>query len=242
MDAFTRTSGLLAGALTGRGLLRVGHAQRALALQLLAMSFAAGPALAAEPQAGSASTGRASAATAQCAQCHGAQGEGQPATGMPKLAGLGTHYLIKQLQDFRTGKRSNPIMGPIATALDERTINEVSTFYGGLGVGQTPTVIAPRDEVRDVGARLAHTGKWEANVPACFACHGPGGLGVAPHFPAIIAQNRAYTAKQLRDWKAGRRLNDPLGLMKAVADKMSDAEIDAVSAYLERAAVPVAKR
>ena len=71
-------------------------------------------------------------------------------------------------------------------------------------------------------------------MPACFACHGEKGVGVAPSFPALAGQNAAYTAKQLNAWKAGTRTNDPQGLMKAVADKMTPEEITAVTAYFEK--------
>lgn len=198
------------------------------------------PAFAGASPTAPATTANSSGLIASCAQCHGADGEGQPATGFPRLMGQVKEYLVKQLQDFRTGKRKNPIMTPIAEALDERAINVVSEFYADIGPKRPSTRRMQPERSRELGASLAHTGNWAVNVPACFACHGPGGLGVPPHFPAIAAQNRAYTAKQLRDWKTGQRLNDPLGMMKAIADKLTDAEIDAVSAYLERGAAPVA--
>ena len=70
-------------------------------------------------------------------------------------------------------------------------------------------------------------------MPACFACHGEGGTGVAPHFPSLAGQMSSYTRAQLKAWQAGSRDNDPQGLMKSVAIKMSDEEIAAVSLYLE---------
>ena len=69
-------------------------------------------------------------------------------------------------------------------------------------------------------------------MPACFACHGVEGAGIPPHFPSIAGQNSAYIANQLKNWQTGARLNDPQGLMKAVADKLSAEDISAVSAYL----------
>lgn len=75
-------------------------------------------------------------------------------------------------------------------------------------------------------------------MPACFACHGIAGEGVPPHFPALAGQPMAYTQTQLNAWRAAQRTNDPLGLMQAVAEKMSDAEIAAVSRYLENPSRP----
>jgi cytochrome c553 len=69
-------------------------------------------------------------------------------------------------------------------------------------------------------------------MPACFACHGVNGTGIPPHFPSIAGQNATYIANQLNAWKDGSRINDPEGLMKAVADKLSAEDISAVSTYL----------
>jgi len=177
---------------------------------------------------------RVAAGLPACAQCHGPNGEGQPASGFPRLAGQGKQYLIKQLQDFRAGRRKSPIMEDIAKSLDDAAIESVSAFYQGVVLPEAPAgAPEPKPGPAIVGATLATHGNWDKDVPACFACHGADGAGIAPHFPAIAQQNAAYTASQLRAWKSGTRLNDPQGLMKAVADRLSDADIDAVSAYLE---------
>jgi cytochrome c553 len=170
-----------------------------------------------------------------CAQCHGAKGEGQAGSGFPRLAGQAQGYLAKQLDDFRSGRRANPVMQPIAKALDAPSIQALSKYYSGLmapfaaGTGKAPTT---GDTA--AAARLAHKGAWDRNVPACFACHGDNGTGIPPNFPMIAGQRHDYTAKQIRDWKSGARANDPQGLMKAVSDRLSDAEIDGVAAYLEQ--------
>lgn len=59
---------------------------------------------------------------APCVTCHGIDGAGQAAMGSPRLASLNAAYLLKQLDDFASGARNNPIMTPMATALstDER--------------------------------------------------------------------------------------------------------------------------
>lgn len=175
---------------------------------------------------------KAPAAVQACVQCHGAEGEGQPGSGFPRLAGQGKQYLVKQLQDFRSGRRESPIMQPIAKALDDPAIESVSAYYQSVAAAR-PALSASARPAAMAGAKLATYGNWDKDVPACFSCHGADGSGVAPHFPAIAQQNAAYTAAQLRAWKSGTRLNDPQGLMKTVADRLSDAEIDAVSVYLE---------
>ncbi|MGZ9067689.1 MAG: c-type cytochrome, partial [Burkholderiales bacterium] len=220
-------------AATERRIRYAGLSGYALAALLLVLSSAT-PARAAQSVPAGEAGARVAAGLPACVQCHGASGEGQPASGFPRLAGQGKPYLIKQLQDFRAGRRKSPIMEPIAKSLDDAAVESMSAFYQGVVLPQAAA------DVRDakaaaavVGAKLATHGNWDKDVPACFACHGAGGAGIAPHFPAIARQNAAYTASQLRAWKSGARLNDPQGLMKAVADRLSDADIDAVAGYLE---------
>jgi len=167
-----------------------------------------------------------------CMACHGAQGEGQAAAGFPRLAGQGQPYLLKQLRDFASGQRKNPQMEPIARALSAQQMRDVSEHYASLP-GWKAEAKPAADAQPARGARLAMAGNWDAGIPACFACHGPDGAGIPPHFPALTGQPNAYTRAQLKAWQAGTRGNDPQGLMKSVADKMSDAEIDAISEYLE---------
>jgi cytochrome c553 len=168
-----------------------------------------------------------------CAACHGARGEGQAAAGFPRLAGQPKAYLLKQLQEFANGTRKNPQMEPIARALSAQQRGDVADHYASLPgwkAGAKATASSPQSLL---GSSLATRGNWNQEIPACFACHGPDGAGIPPHFPALTGQPSAYTRAQLKAWQAGTRSNDPQGLMKAVADRMTDAEIDAVSLYLE---------
>lgn len=182
--------------------------------------------------AGAALARQGAAGVTACMACHGAQGEGQAAAGFPRLAGQGRPYLLKQLQDFASGQRKNPQMEPIARALSAQQMRDVSDHYASLP-GWKPESRPGAASQSTRGARLAKSGNWDAGIPACFACHGPDGAGIPPHFPALTGQPNAYTRAQLKAWQAGTRGNDPQGLMKSVADKMSDAEIDAISKYLE---------
>jgi cytochrome c553 len=187
---------------------------------------------------------RADAALAQrggpgisaCVSCHGARGEGQAASGFPRLAGQPQAYLLRQLQAFAEGARQNPVMEPIARALSAQQIRDLADHYAGLPGWSPPAKTGTPDPAAAPGLQLATVGKWDKNIPACFACHGPAGAGIPPHFPAITGQPRAYTRTQLKAWQAGTRSNDPQGLMKSVADRMTDAEIDAISLYLENPA------
>lgn len=189
----------------------------------------------ADAQAGAAIAKNGIGAATACMQCHGAHGEGQAVAGSPRprLAGQGRNYLVKQLTDFKTKLRINPLMQPIANTLTTAQINDVADYYASLPAWKPSTSPAPDTAQTARGAQLAHRGDWNKGMPACFACHGENGAGIAPHFPAIAGQGAAYIAKQLKNWQSGARSNDPQGLMKAVADKLSADDISAVSAYLE---------
>lgn len=173
-----------------------------------------------------------------CMSCHGSSGEGLAAAGFPRLAGQSAAYLEKQLHAFAGGQRVNPQMQAVASALSDSQIRAVAAYYGQLpGWQPAPPPVdaaalptAPQQWTR--GQKLALRGNWDKGIPACFTCHGPAGVGVAPHFPALNGQHAAYTRSQLKAWQSGTRTNDPQGLMKSVALRLSPAEIDAVSAYL----------
>ncbi|MBS0319069.1 MAG: c-type cytochrome [Proteobacteria bacterium] len=171
-----------------------------------------------------------------CVACHGNAGEGQPAAGFPRLSGQGRAYLERQLHAFRDGTRASAVMGPIARSLDDATIAGLAGYYASLRA-LPATAVAPTAPVLAAmlahGRRLAEDGDWDRDVPACRDCHGATLAGIAPTFPAIGGQNAMYTAAQLRAWQSGARAGDPQGLMKAVASRLTSADIDAVAAWLE---------
>jgi len=174
---------------------------------------------------------KGSGAAVACASCHGVDGAGHAKDGHPALAQLPQAYMTKQIADFKSGTRSNPLMTPIAKALSAEDAESAARYYARLkrpeikATTMDPAVIA-------LGKNLAINGAWDRNVPACFKCHAEGGLGIAPAFPRIAGQHAPYLVSQLQAWKTGARTNDPLKLMKTVADNLSDDEITAVAAYL----------
>ncbi|MHB1091839.1 c-type cytochrome [Thiobacillus sp.] len=173
-----------------------------------------------------------------CMTCHGAKGEGQAAAGFPRLAGQAEAYLLKQLQAFASGKRKNPQMAPIANALDTAQMRDVANYYASLpDWKQTNTPDTDSAQYAE-GRKIATEGDWTKEMPACFACHGLTGKGIPPHFPALAGQPSGYTQAQLIAWKSARRTNDPQGLMQSVAEKMTPAEIAAVSLYFENPSFP----
>ncbi len=195
---------------------------------LFPLVLAAAPAGAAGIERGVSVAAMGMAGAAACASCHGAQGQGMTGAGVyPVLAGQGKDYLAKQLRDFRDGRRKDAVMGPIAKALDDAAIDSLALFYSKLSA----RAHAPRRQGE--AAELVRHGDWGRELPPCASCHGQAGEGIPPHFPRIAGQLRGYTEKQLKDWKAGKRANDPQGLMKSVAEKLDEAQIAALAAYFE---------
>lgn len=163
-----------------------------------------------------------------CASCHGARGEG--AAAFPRLAGTGQAYLREQLDAFADGSRKSAVMQPFAQKLSAQERAAVAAYYSALPppfTAQDPSSVAPDDR----GAWLATRGRWRDHVPGCAQCHGPGGSGVGASFPPLAGLPAAYLLAELQAFKAGTRPAGPLGLMQAVARKLSQADMEAVSSY-----------
>lgn len=130
-------------------------------------------------------------------------------------------------------------MVPIAKQITTAERKAVGLYYGSL---TAPAGIAVPNEatlkMSNTGPWLATRGRWEDELPACVQCHGPGGIGVGPVFPAIVGQSSAYIAAQLHAFKNGTRPGGPLNLMTVVAKKLSDADITAVSNHFGAAPSP----
>jgi cytochrome c553 len=176
-----------------------------------------------------------SGAAVACVTCHGAKGQGMAAAGFPYLAGQGADYLALQLHDFASGKRENPMMAPIAKALDANQIKAVAAYFSQLppaidtkALAGTVDTYPPKTET---GAWLANRGDWAHDIPACIQCHGPGGIGVGSHFPAIAGLPAPYIREQLVAWKTHKRDPGPMALMGGIASRMSDGQISAVADY-----------
>jgi cytochrome c553 len=166
-----------------------------------------------------------------CSMCHGEQGEGRPDAAYPRLAGLDSEYLVRQLNAFAEGGRDSETMHPIAKALSAEERQAVAKFYAGL---TAPAVAEPNkadDNIIAIGATLANRGDWPKGLPGCGQCHGAAGQGVGGTFPKLPGQSAEYIANQLKAWKDGKRTNDPLHLMAGISGKLNDRQVAAVAAY-----------
>lgn len=167
-----------------------------------------------------------------CMACHGADGGGNAAAGYPRLAGTNKAYLLKQLDNFASGSRENPIMQSNARSLTQAEREAMAAYYSAMPVPPAALKGNP-GKVSDhgPGARLAKFGRWSRKVPACVRCHGPHGVGVGMHFPPLAGQPATYLANQLKAFRDGKRHNDPLQLMQHVSKGLSAADIKAVTAW-----------
>lgn len=194
---------------------------------LLIASLASLAALGSAHAAGDVEAGKTKSAA--CAACHGPDGN-SIAPNFPNLAGQHADYMVKQLKEYKSGERQNATMNGMAAALSEQDMADISAYYASqtAKVGQ-----AAQDKVA-LGETIYRAGNAASGVAACAACHGPAGNGnPMANFPSLSGQHAEYTATQLNYFRAGERANDAGAMMRGVAKKMTDAEIEAVSQYIQ---------
>jgi len=164
-----------------------------------------------------------------CAACHGADGNSiNPA--WPSLAGQHAEYLTKQLKEFKSGKRENAQMSPMAANLSDQDIADLAAYFSSRKI-KTGTA---DPALVNLGQKIYRAGNIDAGVPACLACHGPAGLGnPAAGYPAMGGQHAAYAQAQLKAFREGLRTNDPNEIMRTIVGRMTDEEIKAVSEYMQ---------
>ncbi|MBQ0725642.1 MAG: cytochrome c4 [Cycloclasticus sp.] len=176
--------------------------------------------------AGDIEAGRAKVAV--CAGCHGPNGNSQNPV-WPKLAGQHAFYIEKELRDFQNKSRNDATMAPMVIGLSDVDIENIAAFFASV----PSTVEAASADKIKLGEKLYRGGKVDNGLPACIACHGPNGAGSAPaRFPRIGGQHAAYLEKALKDFKAETRDNDHQAMMRDIAGRMSNKEIEAVSSYI----------
>jgi len=178
---------------------------------------------------GSAEAGKARALT--CSACHGAEGNSSNAL-WPNLAGQNAPYILAQLQAFKSGDRSDPLMSSQAMLLSDEDMANLAVYFESLP--------AAAQSIADVsllerGESLYRGGSKEQEASACMACHGPTGRGnPAAKYPALQGQHAAYTAKQLNDYASGARTSDgKTHMMRDIAGNLNKEDIAALSSYVQ---------
>ncbi|MDZ4730899.1 MAG: c-type cytochrome [Xanthomonadales bacterium] len=189
----------------------------------------------AEAQAGGQTGGDAAvgqAKSAICAACHGPDGNSMVPQ-WPKLAGQHAAYLERQTILIKSGARPVPEMAGIVASMSEQDFADLAAYYatqknnGGLA-----------DETLSAqGEQLWRAGNAETGVPACMACHGPGGGGnPLSGYPALAGQHGVYTSKMLERFRAGENWGEKDAssrVMNGVAARLSDEEIAAVASFIQ---------
>jgi cytochrome c553 len=177
--------------------------------------------------AGNADLGKAKAVT--CAACHGQDGNSMVGL-WPSLAGQNVNYLVRQLQHIKSGKRPITEMTGMLDNFSTDDLEDIAAFYASQNntIGQVAT-----DKV-ELGRKLYYSGSLEKGIPACTACHSPKGKGNAPAgYPLLSGQQAEYITMTLKNYRSGKRDNDESSqMMMAIAYKLDDVEIDALSSFI----------
>ncbi len=162
---------------------------------------------------------------ATCGACHTHDGSRGIATN-PILQGQHPDYIVKQLTEFKEGKRKNAVMNGMAAPLSPEDMKNVAAFYGS----KKPVAGAAKNkDTVALGEKIWRGGIADKQVPACAGCHSPNGAGIPAQYPRLGGQHVEYLEAQMNAFRAGERTNSVQ--MSAIAAKMSDKEIKAVTDY-----------
>lgn len=164
--------------------------------------------------------------TAVCAACHGADGNSAIAAN-PKLSQQHPEYLIKQLQEFKDGKRADPVMKGFASTLSDEDMRNIAYW---VTAKPAKPGFAKDKELVMLGERIYRGGVADRQIAACAGCHSPNGAGLPSQYPRLSGQHADYTVTQLVAFRDGKRKNS--AQMTDVAAKLNDREIRAVSDYI----------
>ena len=168
-----------------------------------------------------------------CAACHSADGNSViPAN--PSLAAQHPEYTLKQLVNFksRNGKpaeRPSPVMASMVANLSSDDMANLAVYFASQKA--RPGAASDPDLVKQ-GQEIYRGGILSKNVAACAGCHLPDGVGIPAQFPRLSGQHAEYVEAQLKAFRSRERANDPNGMMRAIAARLSDREIKAVAEYI----------
>ncbi len=178
---------------------------------------------------GSAEDGKAK--SMMCTACHGAEGNSVNPL-WPSVAGQSAPYIVAQLEAFKSGSRSDPLMTAQAMLLSDGDMRDIAVYFESLPAAAM--AVADPSKV-DKGQALYRGGDSDNGVAACLACHGPTGRGnPAAKYPALQGQHAAYTAKQLSDYASNTRQSDgKTRIMRDIASRLSEDDIKALASYVQ---------
>lgn len=193
-----------------------------LALSLLAYSPAS-------TAMDAASYARGGDLTKSCVSCHGADGNSTSAS-FPSIAGQGERYLFEQMVAIRDGKRSAPLMANQLSPMSDDDLRDIAVWYSNneAQTGQADPALL------ELGQSLYRYGDAKRQIPACSACHGPDGRGLArAALPALSGQYSQYTITALKDYRSGDRRSSVSGAMNHIARRLSDDDIRSLAEFIQ---------
>jgi cytochrome c553 len=204
-------------------------------LMIAALAILASPSVAAEEKGAAVAPQALKAKTDYCKTCHGLDGQGfRGSFPMPRLAGQQPEYLANQLQAFIDRRRTNPVMFNVAHVLEPAMVKALSTYFQKLNpkpLDGTSKALVPE------GKKIFDEGVPSANVPPCMSCHQPDAKG-ADAFPRLAGQLHDYVYRKLKNWDKERGQDkekpDNSAIMQPIAHDLTDAQIEAVAAYVSR--------
>ena len=164
-----------------------------------------------------------------CIACHAIDGNSSIPSN-PKLAGQHADYLSRQLDYFKKGIRENAVMQGMVANLTTKDFDNLGHYFEN----QKLKLSAAKSNGKgSLGEKIFRAGIPDKKLPACASCHGPSGHGIPGQFPRLNAQHSDYTISQLNAYKNGLRKNEAAKMMATIAQRLSDAEMQAVADYIE---------
>ena len=168
-----------------------------------------------------------------CAACHGERGRTEAEVYYPSIAGKPAGYLYAQLLNFRDGRRSNAAMQAMLGVLSDDYLRAMAAYYAA----QEPVLSAPDTNFataakRETGRKLVLDGDPKRDIPRCSACHGEALTGAAPAVPGLLGLRPEYLSAQIGAWRVGVRHAAAPDCMATIAQRLSQDEIDAVTAWI----------
>jgi cytochrome c553 len=174
-----------------------------------------------------------------CTACHGSKGQGTDNDYFPRLAGKPAEYLYNQLKNFREGRRKYPPMNYLVTYLSDDYLHDIATYFSQQRPPYpTPSKPTVSDSVLAAGKEIVLNGDASRQIPACAACHGKLLTGMEPAIPGLVGLHMDYISAQLGAWRSGSRHAIEPDCMHTIATRLTDADVNAVAAWLSTQQAP----
>ena len=164
-----------------------------------------------------------------CIACHGIDGN-SPLPANPNLSGQHAGYITKQLMQFKNGERDNAVMKGMVANLTEQDMINLGSYFEQQ---KQNLLFAKSNGENSLGEKIYRAGVATKGLPACASCHGPVGHGIPDLYPRLNSQHAAYTISQLNAFRLETRMNDNAMMMRTIAQKLTDKEMNAVADYIQ---------